>query len=96
MAKDIPEEECAEPPVIASVQGQRLHELLGRLHGSNHFYTRKLDEAGIRVATLELPRDLLKLPLTTKGELVADQAAHPPWGTATTEPIHHYTRYCQT
>ena len=37
-----------------------------------------------------------RLPLTTKRELVADQDAHPPWGTALTEPIDHYTRYCQT
>ena len=28
--------------------------------------------------------------------MIADQAAHPPWGTALTEPIEHYTRYCQT
>ena len=26
----------------------------------------------------------------------ADQAANPPWGTALTEPLAHYTRYCQT
>ena len=39
---------------------------------------------------------LAALPLTTKRELVEDQDASPPWGTALTEPIERYTRYCQT
>ena len=43
-----------------------------------------------------LPHDLAKLPFTTKAELIADQDANPPWGTALTEPIERYTRYCQT
>src|SRR5439155_22521877 len=45
---------------------------------------------------LDLPRELTTLPLTTKAELVADQSAHPPWGTALTEEIARYTRYHQT
>ena len=77
-------------------QSERLTELLARVYGRNPFYTRKLDAAGIRVETLRLPADLSKLPITTKAELIADQAAHPPWGSALTEPIEHYTRYCQT
>ena len=27
---------------------------------------------------------------------MADQAANPPWGTALSEPLSRYTRYCQT
>jgi phenylacetate-CoA ligase len=45
---------------------------------------------------LRFPRDLTALPLTTKAELSADQIANPPWGSALTEPIERYTRYCQT
>ena len=56
----------------------------------------KLDAAGVRLDALALPADLTRLPLTTKAELVADQAANPPWGTALTEPLASYTRYCQT
>ena len=48
------------------------------------------------VDALRFPDDLATLPLTTKAELVADQAANPPWGTALTEPLERYTRYCQT
>jgi len=91
-----PPVECLDRAALESLQGQRLERLLAQIYGRNPFYTRKLDDAGIAIAALRFPRDLAKLPLTTKGELVADQAAHPPWGTALSEPIERYTRYCQT
>ena len=75
---------------------ERLERLLTQTYGRNPFYTRKFDEAGISIAALRFPQDLAKLPLTTKSELVADQAANPPWGTALSEPLERYTRYCQT
>jgi phenylacetate-CoA ligase len=92
----IPQEETADRATLAAGQGRRLEQLLTAIHGRNRFYSRKLDEAGIRIGALRLPDDLVTLPLTTKAELVADQAAHPPWGTILTEPIDHYTRYNQT
>ena len=94
-AADVSSEECAPREEITLRQEQRLTELLERIHGRNRFYTEKLDRAGIGNGPL-LVRDLRRLPPTTKGELVADQAAHPPWGTAHTEPLDAYTRYCQT
>ncbi|HET9468193.1 MAG TPA: AMP-binding protein, partial [Vicinamibacterales bacterium] len=83
---------------MASVSppAERLSALLARIYGRNPFYTRKLDAAGVNPASLTFPRDLSKLPLTTKGELVADQQATPPWGTNLTEPIDNYTRYNHT
>jgi phenylacetate-CoA ligase len=96
IAFDAPPEECAPRPALAAEQARRLSDLLRHLHGHNRFYTSKLDSAGLRLEDLRWPQDLAKLPLTTKAELVADQAAHPPWGTALTEPLGHYTRYCQT
>src|ERR1700681_4695562 len=92
----IPSEECDDRPTLAARQGRRLGELLAAIHGRSRFYTRKLDEAGIGIGALRLPGDLVTLPLTTKAELVADQEAHPPWGTVLTEPIERYTRYNQT
>ena len=74
----------------------RLSQLLAAIYGRNRFYTRKLDAAGVQVGALRFPDDLAKLPLTTKTELAEDQAANPPWGTARTEPLERYTRYCQT
>lgn len=75
---------------------ERLAALLKYIHGRNPFYTRKLDAAGIRPASLAIPRDFSKLPFTTKAELISDQQTAPPWGTNLTEPIGKYTRYNQT
>ena len=81
---------------LLASQGRRLSALIHGIYGRNAFYTRKLDEAGLAIAALQFPRDLTKLPFTLKRELIADQDANPPWGTALTEPIARYTRYCQT
>ncbi|HKE85892.1 MAG TPA: AMP-binding protein [Vicinamibacterales bacterium] len=81
---------------LADVQGRRLSQMVATIYGRNAFYTRKLDDAGLDVWALRFPEDLAKLPLTTKAELNADQDANPPWGTALTEPLERYTRYCQT
>ena len=40
--------------------------------------------------------DFERLPLTTKTELLADQAAHPPFGTNLTYPMDRYVRVHQT
>jgi len=81
---------------LAECQGRRLSELLKKIDGRNQFYTRKFRDAGVDVAALRFPGDFGRLPLTTKAELNADQAANPPWGSALTEPLANYTRYCQT
>jgi phenylacetate-CoA ligase len=96
VAASLPTEEALERKALEALQGDRLAELLARLQGRNAFYTRKLEAAGVRAGSLRFPRDLRELPFTTKAELVADQAANPPWGTALTEPLDRYTRYCQT
>ncbi|MEO5742241.1 MAG: AMP-binding protein [Vicinamibacterales bacterium] len=75
---------------------ERLSVLIHRIYGRNPFYTRKLDAAGLHPASLVFPRDVPKLPFTTKGELIADQQASPPWGTNLSESLDSYTRYNQT
>ena len=40
--------------------------------------------------------DFERLPLTTKSELLADQASHPPFGTNLTFPVDRYVRLHQT
>ena len=91
-----PSVECMDREALLLHQGHRLQRLLAEIYRRNPFYTRKLDAAGIAIRALRFPRDLAKLPLTTKSELVADQEANPPWGTARSEPMERYTRYCQT
>lgn len=89
-------EEHLDRDALQAHQGARLRDLVTAIHGRNAFYTRKLDAAGVDPPALALPADLARLPLTTKSELVADQASNPPWGTALTFPLDRYTRYCQT
>jgi len=96
VAASLPTEESLERDALLAFQGRRLAELLAEIDGRNGFYTRKLREAGVHAASLRFPRDLGALPLTTKAELVADQEQNPPWGTARSEPLERYTRYCQT
>jgi len=93
---DIPQVESAGRGEIERRQAERLGQLLSDIYGRNAFYTRKLDESELAIGRIRFPEDLPKLPLTTKAELIADQEEHAPWGTALTEPIDRYTRYCQT
>ena len=96
MAFAPPEAECWPRATLLKHQDRRLHSLLSAVHGRNRFYTRKLDDAGVRLDTLHFPEDLQALPFTSKHELVTDQTASPPWGTAYTETLDRYTRYNQT
>ena len=79
---------------LAECQGRRLSELLKKIDGRNQFYTRKFRAAGVDVA-LRFPDDFGRLPLTTKAELNADQAASP-CGAPRSRAVANYTRYCQT
>jgi phenylacetate-CoA ligase len=73
---------------LTRLQCDRLAALLGKILPQNRFYARKF--AGLD------PADLARLPFTTKAELLADQAAHPPYGTALTYPVGRYRRLHQT
>ena len=99
MAASTPAPPAAERRPRATLierQARRLAGLLAAIDGRNPFYTRKLADAGVDPAAFRFPDDLPALPFTTRQELAADQEADPPWGTARTEPLDHYTRYHQT
>jgi len=49
-----------------------------------------------RLTTVRSWGDFERLPLTTKAELLADQASHPPYGTNLTVPLDRYVRLHQT
>ncbi len=99
-ALELPALECAGRTALDAYQQQLLQELIQHTYGRNPFYTRKLDAAGIDPEALgampDLRASLEALPFTTKEDLVRDQASAPPWGTARSEPLEDYTRYCQT
>ena len=76
-----------------AIQLERLRALLAEILPRNRFVAQRLGDFG------EL-RDLAdftdRVPFTHKAELVADQAAHPPYGSNLTFPSAAYTRFCQT
>ncbi|MEX0718747.1 MAG: AMP-binding protein [Planctomycetaceae bacterium] len=89
-----PEEETRE--FIVARQTERLRTLLDAVVPANPFWTRKFQAAGIDAMAIRALDDLPRLPLTEKAELVADQAAHPPYGSNLTYPLVAYSRMHQT
>jgi phenylacetate-CoA ligase len=70
---------------------RRLSDLLLRVLQRNTFQRARLGDARVRSWD-----DLAALPTTTKEQLLADQAAHPPFGTNLSFPLDRYTHLHQT
>lgn len=86
------------PPTseLRSAQYERLHRLLSEVLPGNRFYAAKFAAAGVKPSDIRSVEDLSRLPFTCKQELAADQAAHPPYGSALTYPVEKYSRLHQT
>jgi phenylacetate-CoA ligase len=65
---------------LRHLEDELLVEQVFRCYDHAPFYRRKLDGAGIRPERIEGVADLTRLPFTTKDELRASQAEHPPFG----------------
>ena len=74
---------------IRSEQLLRLRARLPEVLRTNAFWRERLHGVGGW-------DDFERLPLTSKAELVADQEAHPPFGTNVTHPLDRYVRVHQT
>jgi phenylacetate-CoA ligase len=81
---------------LAALQLHKLQAMMAELWGKNRFYTNKWKAAGIAPGDIKSLADLARLPVTTKGELMDDQAANGPFGTNLTYPIEAYVRLHQT
>ena len=81
---------------LESHQLEYLRSLIAELFPANQFYTRKLQAAGVTFDVASARDFAARFPFTTKAELVADQLAHPPFGTNLTYPLNCYTRFHQT
>jgi phenylacetate-CoA ligase len=71
---------------------RRLNDLLAVVVEHNPFQRERLRA----LVPLERLEDLARLAFTTKDDLVADQAAIPPYGTNLTFPLERYTHLRQT
>ncbi|MEY4385486.1 MAG: hypothetical protein RLY20_769 [Verrucomicrobiota bacterium] len=81
---------------LRASQLEQLRSLVTELFPANAFYTRKLEDVGVTFDVASLEDFSARFPFTTKAELVADQLAHPPYGTNLTYPLASYTRFHQT
>jgi phenylacetate-CoA ligase len=81
---------------LTCIQVEGLSQLLAEILPGHRFYAHKLADAGLDPAALSFPRDLARLPFTTKAELLESQARHPPYGELLSEPVERYTRLHQT
>jgi phenylacetate-CoA ligase len=62
----------------------------------NRFWQARFTAAGLGANSIRTPLDLNRLPFTTKDEILADQAAHPPYGTNLTFDAAAFSRLHQT
>lgn len=87
-----PDLETAAPDIVRERQLARLNGLLARVLPGNAFYASKF---GALASPLSWDT-FAELPITTKAELVEDQAAAPPFGAIATCPPDEYVAYHQT
>lgn len=91
-----PHPEDLDRAALSSRQQLLLNGLLNGLAESNRFWQPRLQAAGYQPDQPWSIADLGRLPTLKKTELVADQAAYPPYGTNLTRPLSEYMRLHQT
>ena len=89
--------ETQDSEELLKYQWVRVEALARAAVPANAFITAQWTRAGLSgPADLRSWDDFRRLPLTRKSELVADQAAHPPFGSDLSYPLDRYVRVHQT
>jgi phenylacetate-CoA ligase len=81
---------------LSALQLEKLQRLAVSILPNNQFYAGKWREAGADIGVFDSLDGLQRLPFTTKDEILADQSAHPPYGTNLTFPVGEYVRVHQS
>jgi phenylacetate-CoA ligase len=89
-SSDLPRDE------LDRIQAEGMAALVAEVLPGHRFYARKFAEAGLSPSRLSLPRDLRHIPFTTKAELFAAQADHPPHGWLISYAFERYVRMHQS
>jgi phenylacetate-CoA ligase len=71
---------------LVALQDERLRTMVAYVGATSPFWRRKLADAGVSPEEIRGVADLPRLPFTTRAELDAEQAAHPPFGEYTCSP----------
>ena len=77
---------------LEALQLDAFRGLLGQ-QGENAFYSARLAEGIQSPASIRSLEDFRQLPFTTKEEICADQAEHPPYGSNLGLPPGEYKRH---
>lgn len=83
-------------PLLRALQTQRLRAMGRYVYEETPFWRRKLDGAGVTPDDVKGLGDVERLPFSTKEELEADQAAHPPFGSYTGSHPTRWVRFMTT
>jgi phenylacetate-CoA ligase len=73
--------ETLDREALRALQRERLQWQLARCYATSELYRSKFRQVGAEPGDVKSLQDLARLPVVTKEELRADQAAHPPFGT---------------
>ena len=96
IAAEVSGPDFANRSQIERRQTVKLRALLEAILPANPFYARKLG-ALAAASPLATPAEFSRMvPFTTKQEIMADQRAHPPYGSNLTFPLESYVRCHQT
>jgi phenylacetate-CoA ligase len=71
---------------LTALQDERLRLMVAYVHERSPYWRHKLEQGGVTPADVRSVADLALLPFTTRAELDAEQAAHPPFGEYTCSP----------
>ena len=91
---DLPE--IQNRKTIQAAQLSKLRSLINACLSGNAFYAERIKQAGLNANLKTIAEFTDSLGVTTKEQLAADQAAHPPYGTNLSFPLEDYTRFSQT
>jgi len=80
----VPELETCSRDRIKDIQGEKLLLCVKFLYECSPFYREKFKKAKLHPSDIKSLKDLSKIPITTKTEMVEDVKVNPPWGTYTT------------
>ncbi len=79
-----PSLDCASRDELIAIQNAKLAALAPFLYENSGFYRRRFDRLGLAPTDIATIDDLPRWPVVDKTEMMADAAAHPPFGTYTT------------
>lgn len=79
-----PSLECISRDEIAAIQSEKLRAVIPFLYENSAFYRERFERLGQTPADYKDISDLEKWPVVDKSEMMADVAAHAPWGRYTT------------